>query len=121
MKTIEYINQIKDRGLKKMLFSVYSIIEENGYIEQLNNSYGKKYLIDDFEYIFFNLTKKEENGIKLYIHEITDNLNNLMYFIEKEIQDNKKLTPKTKVFVNRDEGYVFLVNLKEFNLLDKLG
>lgn len=113
------VKQITEKKFKNSNFTVYSIIEDDGFITELEGMFNEKYVVDDFEYTVLDLDIKEKNGLLYYMSWMTERVNDLKKLIEKEIQDDP-LKPKARVYVNRDKCYIFVVKLKEFDLLERI-
>lgn len=113
------VKQITEKKFKNSNFTVYSIIEDDGFITELEGMFNEKYVVDDFEYTVLDLDIKEKNGLLYYMSWMTERVNDLKKLIEKEIQDDP-LKPKARVYVNRDKCYIFVVKLKDFDLLERI-
>jgi len=114
------LQQVRVKDFKPSNFSVYSIIEEDGFITELEGMFNEKYSVDDFEYMVLDLSIKEKNGILYYMSYMTNRIQDLKNKIEKETQDNP-LKPKARVYINREKCFISIVKLKEFNLKDRIG
>lgn len=110
-----FLKQIREREFKPSNFSVYGMIENDGYIIELEGMFGKRYGVDDFDYMVMELTEKEKNALLYRMSIITDKIKNLKEFIEVKIQEDR-LKPKVRVYVNYDKRYMIIVKLKEFDL-----
>jgi hypothetical protein len=113
------LQQVREKDFKPSNFSVYSIIEEDGFIIELEGIFNEKYSVDDFEYMVLDLSIKEKNGISYYMSYMTNRIQDLKNKIEIEIQDNPS-KPKARVYVNREKCFISIVKLKEFNLKDRI-
>ena len=115
----DLINQIINNGFKPSLFSIYNYIEDEGFILELKHNFNINFGIEDFEYILLKISEKDKNGIKYRMKSILSKFEELKNFIEIECQENKS-KPKSKVYINKDGGFVFIVKLKEFNLIETI-
>ena len=113
------LQQVREKDFKPSNFSVYSIIEEDGFVIELEGIFNEKYSVDDFEYMVLDLSIKEKNGISYYMSYMTNRIQDLKNKIEIEIQDNPS-KPKARVYVNREKCFISIVKLKEFNLKDRI-
>lgn len=111
------LEHIIEKGLKPMSFSVYNYMDDNGYITEMENYLKTNLVLNDFEYMVFNLTEQEKNGLKYRNKEIISKFENLKIFLEKTIQQENT---KTILFILKDEAKVFLVNLKDFGLIENI-
>lgn len=114
------LKQVMDKDFKKSNFTVYSILDEDGFISELHGMFNVNYSIDDFEYIMLDLSIKEKNAILYRMTFMMDKLRDLRHLIEKEIQDNP-LKPKARVYVDKEKCFVFVAKLKEFNLKERIN
>lgn len=114
------LKQVIDKPFKTSNFTVYSILEEDGFISELKGMFGKTYSVDDFEYVLIDLTDKEKNGILYRMSFMMNKLDDLKKFLEVEIQEDKQKT-KTKLFVDKNKTFVFVASLKEFNLKERIN
>ena len=113
------IEQIKEKGFRPAIFIVYNIMDEDGFILELEGMFKKKFSIDDFEYMVFDLSISEKNAIIYYISKASKKFTDLKKFIEVDIQpDVNKL--RSKIYIKNEEGIVFLVKLKDFDLIDAI-
>jgi hypothetical protein len=113
------LKQVIEKDFKPSNFTVYSIIEDDGFVAELEGMFDKKFAIDDFEYVVLDLSTKEKNGILYRMHFMMDRIADLKQLIEKEIQDNP-LKPKSRVYVNKEKCYIFVIKLKEFDLKERI-
>lgn len=113
----ELTNQIINNGFKPSLFSIYNYIEDEGFILELKRNFGINLGVEDFEYILLNISEKDRNGIMYRMRVILSKFEELKGFIECDCQENKN-KPKAKVYVNKDEGVVFVVKVKGFDLIE---
>jgi hypothetical protein len=116
----ELLKQVCEKPFKPSNFTVYSILEEDGFITELQGMFGQRYSVDDFEYVVIELSTKEKNGILYRMSFIMDKLRELKNFMEKEIQDNP-IASKVRVYINKDKAFVFVAKLKEFDLVDRIN
>lgn len=110
-----FLKQIRERDFKPSNFSVYGMIENDGYTIELEGMFGRRYSVDDFDYMVMELTEKEKNALLYRMSIITDKIKNLKEFIEVKIQEDR-LKPKVRIYVNYDKRYMIIVKLKEFDL-----
>lgn len=115
-----FIKQIKEKGFKPLLYSIFGYMDDNGYIDEWNSMFKTKLTPDDFEYVLFTLKENEINGLKYRSKDVITTFNKLKTFFDVEVQCDEKL-PKAKLFVLKDEGKVFLVKFKTFDLTSKLN
>jgi len=113
------IEQIKEKGFQPMKFSIFNYMDDNGDIVEMEGIFKQKFGIEDFEYMAFELELNEKNGLKYRAHDIMKRFYDLQTLIEETIQEDKNKS-KAKVFILKDDGQVFVVKFKDFDLLNKL-
>lgn len=113
----ELLKQIIAKGFKESSYSVYNFIEDDGFISELKVNFGKRYFPEDFEYIVFDLDVKDKNGIIYSMSKVMKKFIELKKFVEFESQDDKGKT-KARLYIKKDKGNVFIVKLKEFDLME---
>ena len=112
----QLIQQIKEKGFKPMKFAIFNYMDDHGYITEMEGIFKRKFAIDDFEYVSFDLELNEKNGLKYRTHNVLQRFYNLQHLVEVDIQNDKDLV-KAKLFILKDEGQVFLVKLSDFDLI----
>lgn len=115
----ELLNQLMGKPFKPSNYTVYSILEEDGFVTELFGMYNEIYGVSDFEYLMFDLSVKEKNAILYRMSFMMNKLVELKKIIEKDIQDDY-LKPKARLYVNKEKCFVFVVKLKEFDLKERL-
>lgn len=113
------LEQITVKKFKPSNFTVYNIVEDKGFITELEGMFNKRFSIENFEYMVVDLTIKETNGLLYYMSSIMNRINDLKKLIEVQIQDDP-LKPMARVYVNNEKGYVFIFKLKEFDLIERI-
>ena len=116
----DFIKQTKERGLKPITYAIFGYMDDMGYITEWNGVLNEVLTPDDFNCFLFKLDEKQVNGLKYRNKDVLKVFEELKYFFEVKIQDDPK-EYKTKLFVLKDEGKVFLVNYKNFDLLEKIN
>lgn len=115
----QLIEQIKEKEFKPLKFSIYGYMDDAGYIAEMQAAHKTRFSPDDFEYITFDLPENEVNGLKFRISSVLKKYNDLKQLVEVDIQVDKQ-KKSALLFIMKDEGKVFLVKLKEFDLITKL-
>lgn len=116
----EFLEQINTKEFKPSNYTVYCMLEEDGFIDELRGMFNVKYSIEDIEYILIDLSEKEKNGILYRMSFMTNRLKELKIFIEQEIQDDPK-KQKSRVFINKEKSFVFIAKLKDFDLHERIN
>lgn len=116
----ELLKQITKDKFKPSNYTVYNMIDDNGYIDELKGMFKKDYDIKDFEYMFFDLSISEKNAIFYWMSSVLNTFRDLKYLIEHELQDDPD-KPKAKLYVDKEKSTVMIVKLKEFDLVERVG
>lgn len=116
----EFIKQILEKGFKPLTYSIFGYMDDKGYVTEWNGIFNTILTPQDFEYVLFDLKDNQKNGLKYRTKDIIGIFNDLKNFLEYKIQPENK-TPKVKLFVLKDDGKVFLVKFKDFDLISKIN
>lgn len=106
------LRQLYDKEFVDLRFTVYNYIESDGYVNEISAAHGKKYDIDDFEFIVFDLSDEERKAIRLGNALVIQKYRAFKHYIENECQE----VPNCGIFIMRDLGIVVAVKLKYYNL-----
>lgn len=110
----ELLEQLYNNPYKKITFSIYNFIENDGFIDELFCCNKTKYGLDDFEYIKFTIDDKQKNGIKYSKKEYTRFFKAFKEYVEKEIQHD--VIPNLRIYLIKESGSLIAVKLKGFKL-----
>ena len=106
---VRYVEQLKNRPFRKMLFTIYNYIVEEGYIRNLIHQ-GIDGDIDELECLIFDLSDDERNNIK---KGKTSKYYSFKKYIEEEIQNNKV---RMGIFVMKEYGALIAVKPINYTL-----
>lgn len=110
----ELLEQLYNSPYKRITFSIYNFIENDGFIDELFCSDKTKYGLDDFEYIKFSIDDKQRNGIKYSKKEYTRFFKAFKEHVEKELQ--QITIPKLRIYLIKESGSLIAVKLTSFDL-----
>ena len=113
------LKQITADKFKPSNFTVFNIIDDSGFIEELIGMFNIRYSIEDFDYMLFELSTKEKNAIYYRMSSVLKKFKEIKKIIEKQIQDDEN-KPKAKMIIDKDKSIVMIVKLKEFDLVERL-
>ena len=114
----ELMEQLLSKPFKKMLFTPYNLIDDEGFVIEASNNDKKSYDMDDFEYLQFALDADDKKAIKTKKVDILNVFNDFKYEVEKVLQ------PKfayCRIYVMKDIGVVIAVKLKSFDIKNLLA
>ena len=106
------LKQIKEKEYKPLRFTIYNFIENDGYVAELSGLKGKRFDIDDFEYISLDIDNEDKVGIRSDNTSIINKYYMFSYYVEHTCQE----IPECMVFVMKDLGVVICVKLKDFDI-----
>lgn len=109
----ELMAQLMTKPFKRLLFTIFNTIEDDGFFAEAKCVNKKNYDMDDFEYILFDISEEDKKAIKSKKTDILSVLNDFKYHIEKERQP---MFANCRIYVFKDIGSVCAVKLKDFNI-----
>ncbi len=112
-----FIEQVKSKQFKPLLYMVYNTIDDNGYVNEVSARDKCKYDIDDFEYIKLDINEKDIKGLK-YNKRLTIRKFKKLKFLIETNKDNS--IPNVYLDMINDLGFVFVVKLKKYSLSENL-
>lgn len=115
----ELLKQIRTDKFKPSNYTVYNMIDDNGYVDELRGMFKEEYNIDDFEYMFFDLSISEKNAIFYRMSCVLNIFRDIKYLVEHELQDDKDKS-KARMYIDKDKSTVMIVKLKEFKLVERV-
>lgn len=110
----ELLEQIYSSPYKKVTFSIFNFIENDGFIDELFCADKTRYGIDDFEYIKFSIDDKQKNGIKYSKKEYTRYFKAFKEYVEKDLQETA--IPRLRIYLIKESGSLIAVRLSSFKL-----
>lgn len=110
----ELLEQLYSNPYKKVTFSIFNFIENDGFIDELFCINKTKYGIDDFDYIKFSIDDKQRNGIKYSKREYTKYFKAFKEYVETELQQTH--IPRLKIYLIKESGSLIAVKLSSFVL-----
>lgn len=109
----DLIEQLQNGNFRKMNFTVFNFIDDNGYIIEIDNFYKRKHSIDDFQFMLFAVDADDKRLIKNNRKDIMTTIRAFKYEIENERQKKFSLC---RIFIMKDLGIVIAVKPKSFNI-----
>lgn len=111
----QYRKNVIEAEFKKINFTIYNFIEDDGWVCELNNQYDDVYDVDDFEYVSLSISDDIAKKIKEGDKSVIGYYNGFKHYVEKVLQKKYNI-PKMGVFIMKDLGVVVVVKLKDFNI-----
>ena len=109
----ELMEQLFTNPFKKMLFTPYNLIEDEGFVIEASNNDKESYGMEDFEYLQFKIDTEDKKAIKANKKDILNVFNDLKYEVEKQKQ---KPFAYCRIYIMKDLGSVIAVKLKSFDI-----
>lgn len=116
----EFLKQIKAENFKPSSYTVYNMMYDSGYIEELKSMFDKRYAVEDFEYMTFELSISDKNAIYYYMSCVLNIFRDIKHIIEKDLQDDPN-KPKARMYIDKEKSIVMIVKLKEFDLPNRVA
>ena len=104
----DFFNDIEELTFKPLTYTLFNIIDEDYFVDRLNKLDDTIYSIDDFTYAMYPLTDKERLLIRMWNNDYTQSI--------KDLQQKLSSQPRVKVYVNRQDGLLSLIKLKNVQL-----
>ena len=109
----ELYKQLFENQSRELLFTVFNLIEDDGFVIEANNQDKTQYDMDDFDFIKFDISDDDKKAIKCKKSDVLNVLNDFKYEIERVKQ---KSFPYCRIYVMKDLGSVIAVKLKLFDV-----
>lgn len=109
----ELWNQLLTKPFRGLLFTVYNLIDDEGFVVEARNNDKKDYDMEDFEFLNFDISAEDKKAIKNKKSDILNVLNDFKYEVEKQKQ---KSFAYCRIYIMKDLGSVIAVKLKSFDV-----
>lgn len=110
------LDQLKKKEFGQLRFTIYNFIENEGYIAELSGHNGRKYDIDDLEYVAFDIPDEDKNAIRSENRDVISRYNSFGHYIDGLC----KGFSECGIFVMKELGIVFAVKPIGFDV-EKIG
>lgn len=107
------IQQLQDGNFKKLNFTIFNYLDDNGYIIEINNFYKKKHGIEDMQFMLFTINESEKKAIKNNRKEIMNNIYDFKYDVERNFQKEFAIC---RIYVIKELGIIIAVKPKLFDI-----
>lgn len=114
------LKQITVEKFKPSNFTVFNMIDDTGFVDELKGMFGKDYSIEDFEYMVFDLSIREKNAILYRMSSVLNRFKDLRKLIEKDLQDDPN-KPKVRLYIDKDKSIAIIVKLADFDLVERVN
>ena len=104
MYTIKELGDLLDNTApRRILFTVYNFIVDNGYVHELEMETGKEFDVEDFEYVSIKVDDSDRESVKIGDKKT---INRYEHLIEEY---NSKLPIGEKAFLMKEFGVIVKV------------
>jgi len=103
----DYINQLNNNEYSKLSDKLYSDIEDEGWLEQLEDFYNRKFNKNDFSFTTLNLTSKDKNGLIEFDDDVIEKFNDF----DIKLKSMSEYPFNKLDFIDYDNGVVYIIRL----------
>jgi hypothetical protein len=103
----DYINQINTNDYNKLTNKLFNDIDEEGWLEQLEEFYGKKFNRNDFSFTTLKLTETDKNGLINFDDDVIEKFNDF----DIKLKSMDEYPFKKLDLIDYDNGVVYVVRL----------
>jgi hypothetical protein len=102
-----YINQLNTNDYNKLTNKLFNDIDEEGWLEQLEDFYGKKFTRNDFSFTTLKLTENDKNGLINFDDDVIEKFNDF----DIKLKSIDEYPFKKLDLIDYDNGVVYVVRL----------
>lgn len=106
------LKQIVDNEYSPLKYTVFNFIDNDGYVSEISALNNKKYDIDGFEFMVFDIPEEHRSDIKSGNAVTIQKYRVFKQYVEKDCQK----IPNCSVFILKDLGIVICVKVKEYDV-----
>jgi len=103
-----YMLQIFDEEYLDITNELWNDIQEEGFVDDLDDYYEETYEKEDFEYIKLNISKEDKQGLINFDDEIVNKFADFDFELKKEQEPDY---PTMVDFIDYDKGIVYIIRL----------
>ena len=103
----DYINQLNNNEYSKLTNKLYSDIEDEGWLEQLEDFYNRKFNKTDFSFTTLKLTSKDRNGLIEFDDDVIEKFNDF----DIELKSMSEYPFNKLDLIDYDNGVVYIIRL----------
>lgn len=105
----DFITEITEGEFKPLLYSIFMLLDDKGYLQTLESLNKTKYTIGDFEYYKFTFNNREKLVMRVRNKEYLTDM--------KKLLDKTDTTKGIIPLVDYDEGTFMIVKLKHQSIV----
>lgn len=103
----DYMAQVEGGNYNPLTPDLFDMIEEEGWLFELEEEFGAEYDEGDFEYMTLDLTEEDKKGLLNFDNEIVEKFN----AFDIELKALGKYPFSTLDFIDYDKGIVYIIRL----------
>jgi hypothetical protein len=104
----DYINQLNSNEYSKLTKKLFSDIEDEGWLEQLEDFYNKKFDITNFKFMMLTLTNADKQGLINFDDDTIEKFNDF----DIKLKSMGKYPYNTLDLIDYDNGIVYIVKFE---------
>lgn len=112
----DLLGQMKEKEFGPLRFTIYNYIENEGYLAELSGHNGRRYDIDDLEYMVFDVPDEDKNAMRSENGDVIFRYNSFAHHVSGLCGGFSECG----IFVMWELGIVFAVKPKGFDV-KKIG
>ncbi len=103
----DYINQLNNNEYCKLSNKLYSDIEDEGWLEQLEDFYNRKFNKNDFSFTTLKLMSKDRNGLIEFDDDVIEKFNDF----DIKLKSMSEYPFNKLDLIDYDKGVVYIIRL----------
>lgn len=115
MNSNDLLKQLYEKPFRKMIFGIYNIIDDDGFVKEISSVDKKQYCIDDFHFLNFDISDDAriviKNGTNNKISEVFDSFK---HYVENKLQTG--ISAHCRIYKLKEYGALVAVKPCTYNL-----
>jgi len=103
----DYINQLNNNEYSKLTNKLFNEIEDEGWLEQLEDFYNKKFNKNDFSFTTLKLTTNDRNGLINFDDDVIEKFNDF----DIKLKSMSEYPFNKLDLIDYDNGVVYIIRL----------
>ncbi|MBX2983842.1 MAG: hypothetical protein KF843_14280 [Flavobacteriales bacterium] len=103
----DYINQLNNNEYSKLTNKLFNDIEDEGWLEQLEDFYNRKFNKNDFSFTTLKLTTNDRNGLINFDDDVIEKFNDF----DIKLKSMSEYPFNRLDLIDYDSGVVYIIRL----------
>ena len=103
----DYINQLNNNEYSKLTNKLFNEIEDEGWLEQLEDFYNRKFNKNDFSFTMLKLTTNDRNGLINFDDDVIEKFNDF----DIKLKSMSEYPFNKLDLIDYDNGVVYIIRL----------